>query len=157
MGPSTKSTRAAALALVVSGLIGCGKGHDVSVSQGDAMHSARQKPTIESRESMTDSSAVNLGSLPTKTDPLQYHRRLADELSKVNPDEGWESEAFTESASERMKMLSKWLAYPEDLGAAGIGEGFSGSERDAATARRLQTQTRHQLEQEVSGAGFSWK
>ncbi|MFN0128962.1 MAG: FG-GAP repeat domain-containing protein [Verrucomicrobiales bacterium] len=114
------AARAAALGLVVSGLIGCGKQDDVSTSQGDATLSAGQELTTGSKESLTDSSAANLGTLPTKTDPLQYHQRLADELSKVNPDEGWESEAFTESASDRMKTLGKWLTHPEELDTAGI-------------------------------------
>ncbi|MEZ5329658.1 MAG: VCBS repeat-containing protein [Verrucomicrobiales bacterium] len=72
-----------------------------------------------------------LGSLSLQSDALQFHRRLADELSNVDPSSaGWESEAFSEFVSSEMKhAVAEYLEHPSaadpDLIAALVSEGFA--------------------------------
>lgn len=103
--------------LVATGLLGCGERKNEPTVQPRQEAPAK----VEAKPSAPITEQPILGEL-SQGDALQRHRRLADELAKVDPDEGWESEAFHEAASAQMKILAKWLEHPEDLQAAAVRE-----------------------------------
>ena len=114
--------------LCVGGLAGCG---DPDGKASKDTQRVRQTPRAIAVEGAIPSPAINpsseLGSIRGNNDALEFHRRLTDELSNVDPGgTEWASEAFSEVVTAEMKELSKLLLHPEDLKAAFIQSKLAG-------------------------------
>ncbi|MGK0189623.1 MAG: hypothetical protein ACI9R3_005440 [Verrucomicrobiales bacterium] len=100
------------LCLLAGLLYGCGERQDKSAAILDRDKSSTNKGGTEAMVA-NDS---ELGSFSVQSDSLQFHRRLADELSNVDPaNAGWESEAFSEFVSTEMKhVVAEFLLPPAE-------------------------------------------
>lgn len=99
-------------------------------SAGAGVQKVQVRP-VSDPELVPSSGENELGSLSGQGDSLQFHRRLADELSNVDPNSaGWETEAFSEFATAQMKhVVAEFLVHSQtsDPGPlrALVSEGFS--------------------------------
>jgi hypothetical protein len=109
--------------IAASLLAGCGSQDDEAVVRSAAPVDPESVELIEMEEQgeQGEQGEQVLGNLPTHVDSLTFHRRLADEFTKIDPqEEGWESEAFNEKAGAQMKEVAKLLVPPEDIHVADL-------------------------------------